>query len=177
MTTFCYIYYRRISSLIDTITKKEKIKKRIKERRKTQWIIPKKNNKFNELNNISKRKNSLSIMKLKKERTFIEEINNRHFNLSNNNINNEEELGNKKAFELIQKNNRKNTYITTSNDNISNKNSDRSNTFLKMTKKDILLGYNSRKMTGDISLIEKKISNKNRPSLNKSIFDLKCGHL
>ena len=172
VTTFCYIYYRRISSLIDTITKKEKIKKRIKERRKTQWIIPKKNNKFNELNNISKRKNSLSIMKLKKERTFIEEINNRHFNLSNNNINNEEELGNKKAFELIQKNNRKNTYITTSNDNISNKNSDRSNTFLKMTKKDILLGYNSRKMTGDISLIEKKISNKNRPSLNKSIFDL-----
>ena len=172
VATFCYIFYRRTSSIVETVIRKEKTKKRIKERRKTQMIHSKKNNKFNELNNISKRKNSLSIMKLKTERTFIEDINNRHFNLSINNINNEEELENKKTFELIQKNNRKNTYKTTSNDNISSKNSDKSNAFLKMAKKDILLGYNSRKMTGDASLIEKKISNKNRPSLNRSIFDL-----
>ena len=169
-TTFCYISYRRIPSIIDNIIKEEKTKKRKKERRKTQMIFPKKNNKFNLLNNISKRKNSLSIIKLTKEKTFIEGINNKHFNLSN--INNEEELENKKSLDLNQKNNRKNTFKTISNDNISSKNSDRSNAFLKMTKKDILLGYNSRKMTGDVSLIEKKISNKNRPSLNRSIFDL-----
>ena len=98
-------------------------------------IFQKKNNKFNIINNISKRKNSLSIIKLTKEKTFIEGINNKRFNLSN--ANNEEELENKKSLDLIQKNNRKNTFKTFSNDNISSKNSDRSNAFLKMTKKDI----------------------------------------
>ena len=171
VANFHYIFYRKIPSIVNTAIKKENSLKRKKDKRKTHMVHPKKNNNLNISNNISKRKNSVSIMKLTNKKTFFEGLNNKSLNLNINKINNEEEEI-KKNFSLIQKNSIKNIYKTTSNDNISSKNSDRSNTFLKKNRKDILLQYNSRKMTDELSIVEKKISKKNRPSSNRSISDL-----
>ena len=201
-TTYCYIPIKRKPTFVIALTKKEELKENPKISKNTKGIKNKKNikkkllrrksqmeisaTKYNILDN-SKKKYSMSMVKGKKEKTFIEELDDINFNFSK--INNEEEEENRKNFELIQKKNRKNIYRTNSNENSSNANSkiynlkkksEKSNKIIRLNKKDILLGnYNKRsnkssnkKLNENISRREKSSIKKNRPSSNKSIFDL-----